>query len=265
MNIFDIHVHIFPDAIAEKASRATGRFYGLDMEYDGKLSTAIAALDDAGIRRFAAHSVASTPHQAESINRFVLESHKAYPDRLIPFAAMHPAQEHVADFADGIVNAGFYGVKLHPDIQNFQLDSPAAMELFAALEGRLPVIIHTGDVRYDNSGPVRMRRVLDAFPRLTCICAHLGGYSEWDDALRLLADTNCYVDTSSALFALPPERAREIIRSYGADRVLFGTDYPMWNMKRELGRFLSLELTDAENERILHRNAEELLHLPAVD
>ena len=70
-----------------------------------------------------------------------------------------------------------------------------------------------------------------------------------------------YVDTSSSLYAIPPERATEIIRAYGADNVFFGTDYPMWLPTEEIARFNALGLTDEEREKILHKNAERFFSL----
>ena len=105
-----------------------------------------------------------------------------------------------------------------------------------------------------------MMKFLDAFPDLVCICAHLGGWSEWDDAWKVLSGCeNVYVDTSSSLYALSPEEGRKIVRHYSRDRVLFGTDYPMWRPREELERFRNLKLTDEEEEKILCLNAETLL------
>ena len=263
MNIIDFHVHIFPDKIAEKAARAVGKFYDIPMALDGKLSTALTCMNRAGVRRFVAHSVATTPAQVESINRFILASHAAYPDRILPFAALHPDLPDVEKTMDEIVSAGFLGVKIHPDIQGFRLDDPRVLKMIGAVAGRLPLLIHTGDYRYDNSGPERMNRVLDLFTNLVAVCAHLGGYSEWERAAasRLPGRKNVYVDTSSSLYALSPARAAEIIRSYGVEHVLFGTDYPMWDTSEELDRFFRLPLTEEEQELILHKNAERLLQL----
>ena len=60
---------------------------------------------------------------------------------------------------------------------------------------------------------------------------------------------------------LGKEEAAAIIRRYSRERVLFGTDFPMWNPAEEMERFLSLGLTDDEKEKILRRNAEDLLRL----
>ena len=259
MAIFDIHVHIFPDKIAEKATAAVSRFYDLPHRFDGKLSTLLKELDKAGIERFAAHSVATTPKQVASINDFILDSYAKYPDRIVPFAAMHPGVDDPWKTMDDIVAAGFRGVKIHPDIQGFRLDDENVLQMIAAIEGRLPLLIHTGDRRYDNSGPARMNHVLDIFPNLTVICAHLGGWSEWEDAQALAKYDNIYVDTSSSLYALSPDKAASLIRGFDGGRVLFGTDYPMWDPEGEINRFMALPLTDAEKENILWNNAERLL------
>ena len=142
-----------------------------------------------------------------------------------------------------------------------QLDEPMAIRLFEAMaERKLPLLVHTGDTRYPYSEPERMARALDAVPELTAICAHLGGWSRWDKAWQLLAGReNVYVDCCSSLYALPPEEAAEVIYHYGADRVFFGTDYPMWTPKEEIARFMALPLTDAEREMILHENFERFI------
>jgi predicted TIM-barrel fold metal-dependent hydrolase/GNAT superfamily N-acetyltransferase len=263
MSIIDMHVHIFPDKIAEKAAVAVGKFYDLPRSYDGTLSSALKNLDRAGIDKFCANSVATTPRQVQSINDFIMDSYAKYPDRIIPFAAIHPGVEDPYKTMDDIVAAGFRGVKIHPDIQGFRLDDPDVLHMIGAVAGRLPLLIHTGDYRYDNSGPARMNHVLDIFPELTVICAHLGGWGEWEKAAasRLPGRKNVFVDTSSTLYAVPPERATEIIRAYGAENVFFGTDYPLWDAVEELERFDALELTDYERQLILHRNAERVFDL----
>ena len=195
-----------------------------------------------------------------SFNRFISETVSLHPDSVTGYAAIHPDHEDIQGLIRDVRTMGLKGLKIHPDMQRFALDSPKAMEMFAAIEGKMPIIIHTGDPRYEYSRPRQMKKVLDAFPKLVCVCAHLGGWSEWDEATRTLAEyENVYVDTSSSLYTLKPEEGRRIIRSYSRDRVLFGTDYPMWNPAEELERFHRLQLTDDEEEKILCLNAGTLL------
>jgi len=127
------------------------------------------------------------------------------------------------------------------------------------LQGRLPVLMHCGDYRTEYSHPRRMARVLELFPRLTVIAAHFGGWSVFDLALEYFKDRRCYMDVSSAIPYLGHKRAVELIRIYGAERFLFGSDYPMWDPGDCLKEFLELDLTDAERERILCGTAKEIL------
>ena len=261
MQIIDIHAHVFPDPIARKATDSIGEFYHMPTQLDeGSVSQLIRLHREAGIDHACIHSVAVTPHSVDSINRFISDTAAQYPDRVTGFGAIHPGREDLPGLAEKVKKLGLKGFKIHPDMQKFALDSPEAMKMFEAIEGKLPILIHTGDPRFEYSNPRRMKKALDAFPKLICICAHLGGWSEWEEACETLSGyENVYVDTSSSLYALSREEGRRIIRRYSRDRVLFGTDYPMWKPKEELERFLRLKLTDAEEEKILCRNAAELL------
>ena len=94
------------------------------------------------------------------------------------------------------------------------------------------------------------------------IAAHLGGYSIWEEAVRELAPyPNLFVDSSSSLAMISASKAREIIREYGASRVLFATDFPMWKISEEMERFNALGLSDDEKEKIFYKNAIEVFSL----
>lgn len=260
--IIDAHAHIFPNKIAAKAVAGIGQFYpDLKMHLDGTAETLINIGAEAGIDRFIVQSVATTPEQVESINNFIARSVQKYPDKFIGFAAMHPDYPDVEKEIDRAVSLGLKGVKIHPDFQKFCIDDPKAMKLYEVLEGRLPILIHTGDSRYQWSKPSRLVSVLEAFPKLDVIAAHFGGWSEWDDAAAVLGGKRLWVDTSSSLYAVSPQRARELINIFGAENVLFGTDYPMWEPKPELEMIDKIDLTPREREMIFHENAERLLGL----
>ena len=148
---------------------------------------------------------------------------------------------------------------LHPDIQRFPIDADRVHRIYEACEGRLPILMHTGDHRFDFSNPSRMKPILDRYKDLTVIGAHFGGWSVWDEAERMLTGyENFYVDCSSSLYAMSPERAGALIRAFGTDRVLFGTDYPMWDIEADLARFMRIDLTDTARRAILSENAARL-------
>ena len=129
-------------------------------------------------------------------------------------------------------------------------------KIYDVCRGRLPILMHTGDHRFDFSNPNRMLPILEEYPDLTVVGAHFGGWSVWDEATDKLARyKNFYVDCSSSLYAMTPEKARTLIDAYGTDRVLFGTDYPMWEPLAEMERFMKIDLTEQERRDILCNNA----------
>ena len=257
--IIDAHAHVFPDKIAEKAVQGIGSFYDLKMNFDGKISTLLDIGAQAGVEKFIVQSVATTAAQVESINNFIAESVRIYPDQLIGFATIHPDYEDISGEIDRAEKLGLKGVKLHPDFQNFLIDDEKAMKIYECIEGRMPLLIHTGDYRYEWSKPERMARVLDKFPDLKVIGAHFGGWSEWDKLKDVYKGKRIWVDTSSSLYTLSPEKAMELIEFFGEDYILFGTDYPMWSAVDEVERIKKLPLTDEQREKIFHLNAERLL------
>ena len=261
MTIIDTHAHIYPDKIALKAAKSIGDFYEIPMSLDGTVSRLLEQGKAAGISRFLVHSVAVTWQRARAINDFLAQEVAAHPAEFIGFGTLHPDHPEAEQELDRILSLGLRGVKLHPDFQHFCLDDPNAIRLFEAMAERgLPLLVHTGDKRYPYSEPQRMARALDRVPELTAICAHLGGWSVWTDAWHELAGReNVYVDCSSSLYAMQPDDAALVVRKYGADRVFFGTDYPMWTAREELDRFMALPLTDEEREMILHLNFERFI------
>ncbi|HIS84782.1 MAG TPA: amidohydrolase family protein [Candidatus Faecivicinus avistercoris] len=266
--VFDIHAHIYPDAIASHAVRAISEAYdGVPIQNDGRLDTLISKLDEAEIRAAAIHSVATTPHHAESINRYILGVAQAHPRRFVPFASLHPDMPDLEAAVEDVVEKGFAGVKLHPECQRFLVDEPRAIRLLGLLAGRLPVLMHCGDMHLDNSAPERVLRMLDKVPDLTLICAHLGGWTSWEKSSRALIGSGVYADCSSSLFALDGETAVRILRGYGVDHVFFGSDYPAWTPGEELERFFRLPLDGDEREQILWDNAKRMFAnaLPLAD
>lgn len=262
MKIFDVHVHIFPHKIALKAADSIGVFYdGIPMHGNGTLERALEMMDAAGTTAFAAHSVAMTPHNVERINDFILSAKEVVGDRLVPFAAMHPDVDDVQATVDGIVAQGFRGIKIHPDMQKFAVDDPHVAPMMEAIAGRLPLLIHSGDYRYDFDGPQRILNLHKNFPQLQIICAHFGGWGEWDRALELLPGHGLLFDTSSSLYKWPAEKATEAVHRFGVENMLFGSDYPMWEPREELGRFMQMQLSDSEREDILWNNAARLFGL----
>lgn len=260
--IIDSHCHVYPDRIAARASANTSDFYKMPSLFDGKISTLLEYGGRAGIDHFVIQSVATSPHQVTSINEFTAAAVNANPDKFTGLGTLHPDSERMLDDVCEIIELGLKGVKLHPDIQGIAIDDPRMDKIYSLCEGRLPILMHTGDHRFDLSNPNRMEPVLKKHPKLLVIGAHFGGWSVWEEATaRLSKYKNFMVDCSSSFYAMTPEKARELIFAYGTERVLFGTDYPMWDIDTELERFMKIDLLESEREDIFFNNAAKLFDI----
>lgn len=261
--IIDTHCHIYPEKIAAKAVAGTDTFYDTVAKCDGTAGSLLRINTEEGIDHTLVQSVATTPKQVNSINTFIAGTVAASDGRFTGLGTLHPDSEDQRADVRHLVDLGLKGVKLHPDIQKFKIDDYRCLRIYELCEEfGLPILMHTGDKRYDFSNTNRLIPILETYTNLTIIGAHLGGWSLWEEAsLELAGIPNLYVDCSSTMYWVPLDKTAEIIRRYGADRVLFGTDYPMWHPKDELRMFFDLGLSDDEMRLILSENAKKLYKL----
>ena len=260
--IIDTHAHVYPDKIAEKAVRAIGDFYNIHMAKGGHVNGLLESGGKIGVSRYVIHSLATTLHQVESINNFILSTASGNP-AFVPFATLHPDmdEQDMQKEVDRVLSLGAKGLKLHPDFQKFYADDEKVLKIYRSCSGKLPILFHAGDNRYDYSSPKRIANVARQFPNLTVIAAHFGGYHRWDEVDVYEGLNNVYYDTCSAMFMLSPERATEIMRKLGVDRFFFSSDYPMWDHEEELENIMRLGLTEEEREMVLYKNAERVLKI----
>lgn len=262
--IIDSHAHIFPQKIAEKATVNIGNFYGLPMSTTaGTVEGLLEEGTKAGISRYVVHSTATTKNQVSHINKFIFDEVQKHSKEFIGYMTLHPDmnESEIKNEIELCLSQGFKGIKLHPDFQKFNIDCDEAKKIYRNAEGVLPILFHTGDLRYDYSRPARLANVVREFPKLTVIGAHFGGYSCWEEIDCYKGLKNIYFDTSSALMFINPKKAVEFINYFGAEWFFFGTDYPMWKPSEELARFLALDLTDKQRKMILSENYERVFNV----
>ncbi len=261
--IIDAHAHVYPEKIAQKATDAVGDFYKLDMDAEvGSVKQLLKLGEKAGIDMFLIHSVATTVHQVESIDNFIIDTMNAHPGKFIGFATGHPDNPEPEAELERVVKAGLKGVKLHPDFQKFQITDRRMDRLYKYCEdNKIPILFHTGDYRYHYSNPHLVPELLERFPDLRLICAHFGGWSEWDEAEKWLPGTGVKVDCSSSFFAISDERAVELIEAFGEDNVFFGSDFPMWDPGEELAHLRRLPISDEAKAKIESKNLIDFLGL----
>lgn len=261
MKVIDFHCHVYPDAIAHKAADSVRQFYHLgDDSMDGTVESLLRLGGQAGTHSYLILPVALRPERTRHINEFILSELQKH-DCFYGYGTLHAGMENICEEVEFIMANDLKGIKMHPDSQVFALDDPRLFPAYDMIQGKLPVILHMGDQRYDYSHPARLRKLLEQFPRLQVIAAHFGGYSMYETASELLYDKDCFFDVSSSLMFMEEGVAEKYINHYGADRFVYGSDYPMWNPVKEMARFRQLKLTDRQFEQISHETAEYLLNI----
>ncbi len=262
MKIIDFHVHVFPEDIVRKVIDTLQGFYGAKWQGAGVLPDYLAQMESAGIGTGVIFSAATKPEQVRSINDYIANLVRRYPEKLTGFGTLLPGAGGMEAELERIQELGLKGIKFHPDFQQVPADSADMVKLCRlAAERNLPVLLHAGDRRYDFSRPARIVNLHRLVPELTLVAAHLGGWGEWENAEEYLIgkERDIYLDISSTMNFLPPEKVRQFVRAHGADKILFASDYPAVTPGQTVKDLLELGLTDEENELIFYKNAERIL------
>ncbi len=262
--LFDFHIHVFPEKVAAKAIPRLAGICGQTPLTDGTLPDTLRLMERDGVDAGAFLNIATKPSQQRTINEACLSMRSA---RVIPFGSVHPEADDAVEELFWIHSHGIPGVKLHPDYQGFFVDDKRLWPIYETCrELGLILVFHAG---WDPLSPDLIHclpeacaRVLEAFPGLTLVLAHLGGMNLWDDVERFLVGKNVYFDTACLEGKISPERLKHIIRSHGADKILFASDCP-WGSPAGLRELISsLGLTPEEESLIFWENACRLLKLP---
>ena len=194
--------------------------------------------------------------------------------RFIPVCSVHPDDGEAAiEELHRIKDLGGKIIKLHPLTQNFAISSRETFHV-AQVAGELGLVILTDGYGfiYQADYLEQLLRLTLAFPKTKFIIAHIGGTDfhklSGIKSVRGLNPgmfDNVWYDLSGtvSMYADSPYKSHLewIIRSIGVDRVLFGTDNPVASLSETLNAFYKLDFNNSEREKILYKNAIELLGL----
>ena len=261
MRVADIHAHVFPDRLADKAAGSIGAFYGCEIHRTASVENLVAHERAAGISRFVMSNSATTPHQVRNINDFLSQAAKSVPGA-VAFGSIFPGMDGAEEELERAKALGIRGLKIHPDFQKLPIDEPCAIATYRkAAQLGLPVLFHMGDDRYDFSSPERLTNLLRQVPDLQVIAAHFGGWRAWERSYEHPQPEGVLYDTSSTIPMIPRDMVLRMLDRFGPERFLFGTDFPMWSPKEELARFAALGLDEDTRQKILYGNFMKLLGL----
>lgn len=234
---------------------------GIVPETDGTYEGLCRLMKRDGVNGFAVLNIATNPGQMINVNNFAasLKGEGVYS-----FGSVHPDAENAEEELERIKKMGLFGVKFHPEGQDFFVDDEKMKPIYRKISQLgLPVVFHAGkDPAYHSPFHCTPSRLAKALKWLDVpvIAAHWGALGMEDDVISQLCGLPVYMDTSQGYGIISRYGALKIIEKHGTDKMVFASDAP-WGTPQNSVRLLStLELTDAERADILWNNAMRILN-----
>ena len=247
---------------------------------DGTASGLRTSMQAAGIDWSVVLPVATNPLKVCSMND--LSAQLSGREGLVYFACIHPQMENAEQELARAAALGMKGVKIHPVYQEVDIDDVRFVRILAkAGELGLTVVMHAGDdIGFPGEvrcSPEMIRRALEQAGPVRLICAHMGGWRNWERVAECLADTSVMLDTAFSLGEITPleqgyytpeqlhmldaEAFCQLVKAFGPGRIVFGTDCPWADQQSSLEQLRQLPLAEGDRQAILGDNAARLLGL----
>jgi predicted TIM-barrel fold metal-dependent hydrolase len=266
--IIDMHGHI-------------GHFYGAYLP-SAPLERMISSLKRHGVKRIVCSSHQALAYDTKGGNAEMQRTIDDYPEHFLGYWVANPNQpermkEDIERFEE---TRGFVGFKFWADYHLIPITSPKYGPVLEYANDRgLLQKVHTFGGSPFNS-PEMLGAIAEKNPRANFLMAHCG-YGDWETSMRVARDfPNVYLDLTSAIqsidFALMPGGSfmagasthspmvngiiEEMVAISGSDKMVFGSDLPWYSQAYHAGAILFAEISDEDRHRILHGNAERLLH-----
>lgn len=262
--VIDVHTHVFPAGSTEKIFSTLKERAHISHYSDGTVGGLQDSMERAGIDISIISRITTKPQQVDSVNRWLLEHCES---NIFALATIHPHMEMPQDFIKKLRQKGFKGIKVHPDYQGFYVDDKQMYPYYeAAQTEKMPILFHTGRDRGlpppVRALPERIAKLLEDFPRLTIIAAHMGGEGNYDDTETFLLGSDIFLDTSFVLRFMPKTVLKRFIMKHSMERLLFGSDSPWTEQQAELEYLYSLPFISKDaKEKIAGINAARLFGL----
>ena len=275
--VVDSHCHILPPSFPTRRGELLARdstFAALFLGENPRMATCdslVEAMDQTGISWSVAMGMGWTDRSlAVEANDYIIQSMERFPGRFAGLCSVSPTwgDAAVAE-VERCTAAGLHGIgELHPDTQGFDITDRSLMAplMEAALRLGLPVVIHCSEPvghQYPGKGrttPEKLYRFIENFPDNILVCAHWGGglpfYALMPEVPEVIK--NVYFDSAASPFLYRREIFATVAGLVGAERVLFGSDYPLIGQQRSLRDVEQAGREPADRDAILGGNAARL-------
>ncbi|MBS4754593.1 amidohydrolase [Nocardioides sp. zg-ZUI104] len=272
--IVDVHTHFMPDRVLRKVwayfdqvGPLTGRTWPITYRFDEERR--IEILRDLGVRRFTSLNYPHRAGMAQWLNEWSAEFAASY-EACLHSATFYP-EPGAGAYVAAAIDAGAQVFKAHVQVGDYDPNDPLLDPVWEVLaERRVPVVIHAGHGPAPGTftGPAGMARLLQRYPGLVLVVAHMGlpDYGAFLDLVE--QHDGVHLDTTMAFTRFTEETApfprAELprLRDLG-QRVLFGSDFPNipYPYLESVRAVVDLDLGDDWLRGVLHDNAVRLFGL----
>ncbi|MCR5834869.1 MAG: amidohydrolase family protein [Selenomonadaceae bacterium] len=281
--IIDMHTHIFPEKISAAVVDKLSHISRTLPFTNGNINGLKNSMADAEINMSIVLPVATNTGQVEKINSSAAVLNEQHvDDGIFSLGCIHPDFSNYREELSRIKNLGLKGIKIHPVYQDKNIDDINFLHILdRAAELDLIVVTHAGlDIGFPNvvrCSPQMIKSVVDTIGDFKFVAAHMGGWKNWDDVLKILGGTKIFIDTAFSTEKIIPRsdciwreedlklltaaQFLKFVEIFGADRIIFGTDSPWTNQKTSIDFIKSLPIADADKNKILELNAKHLLNI----
>lgn len=278
--IIDAHTHIFPRDVYENRQKYCQRdpafreIYGTEKARMIGPESVIAEMDRSGVDMAV---ICGFPWQSHELcamgNEALLEAVHRFPDRLVGFCSVYPGdpdravQEIERCVASGLRGVGELGLYHRGMTEQDHNDLEAICRAVGAL--RIPLLLHVSETVgrvYPGKGETDLREVyrfVRACPDTTVILAHWGGGLVFYELMPSVAEVTqrVYYDTAASPFLYRKHVYHVADEIVGADRIVFGSDYPLISQDRYLDEIRGAGLSRTAVDKVLGENMQSLLGL----
>ncbi|MDA3900749.1 MAG: amidohydrolase family protein [Spirochaetes bacterium] len=189
-------------------------------------------------------------------NHVVFDALKKYPDRLKGFVCINPLEGDKAleTFQAGI-SAGCVGVKLNPMSHTFAF-SGNMLDTIADECGQRHMPIYSHTLFNPGASTTKYAEFAKKHLNTNFIIGHMGFGALDTHALNFAAkQKNLFLETSSACFL----NLVEALKKTGANKIIFGTEFPMSTSAIELFKIDELPISESDRNKILFENISSLV------
>ena len=204
--------------------------------------------------------------------QLVVDAVKKFPDRFYGIAGIDPfdGMDGVRAFEDAIIRLGFIGAHVYPHWFELAPDHAKYYPIYAkCVELGVPIQMQVGQsLIYSPNNPMRsvgqpitIDSVACDFPELKIIGIHIG--IPWHDEMIAMAwkHPNVYIGCDAHAPKYWPKSFIKYINSYGQDKVIFGTDFPVIDFNRALDEIGELGFRSEPLAKLLRYNVEKVYNL----